>query len=338
MIRYSYQLKDFRNWLKGFSTLLNVPVTGGRIDIPPAMGEGYLLAANISPGISFVVMDFSLCEDLVFLRRRSTPYGLSLFFNQVTVSNFFSIREQRNSITDKNPNRANIFLSSTNYELEVTWSRNSRLKRVGIFFGPSFVNRCIKKDILLDLVVYTDNRLHNINKEPISFEYRQLLDDIFQSDAGSPLSHLLLHNRVLLLTEKFLHAFLSNDPLPQPSPGLRTKGKEKDIEALKNVERILTDNQLNKFPSINRLSRTAMMSSTKLKAKFKQLYGMKLYEFYNRHRLEQAKELLKTGNFSVKQVGMTIGFSNLSNFAKAFKKEFGILPKEMIRVSKDTKQ
>jgi AraC-like DNA-binding protein len=41
--------------------------------------------------------------------------------------------------------------------------------------------------------------------------------------------------------------------------------------------------------------------------------------------------LLKTGNFSVKQVGMTIGFSNLSNFAKAFKKEFGILPKEMLK-------
>ena len=325
MIRYSYQLKDFRSWLKGFSTLLNIPVIAGRIDIPPAMGEGYLLAANINPGISFVIMDFSLCEDLIFLRRKSTAPGLSLFFNQ------------QHSITDKNPNRANIFLSSTNYELEVSYSRNSRLKRVGIFFSPSFVSRCIKKDILFDLLAYADDRLHNINKEPISFEYRLLLDEIFQSDTGSPLSHLLLHNRMLQLTEKFLQTFLTNGPLPQPPPDLRTKGKEKDIEALMDIERILTDNQLNKFPSINRLSRMAMMSSTKLKAKFKQLYGMKLYEFYNRHRLEQAKELLKTGNFSVKQVGITIGFSNLSNFAKAFKKEFGILPKEMIRESKNTR-
>jgi len=74
-----------------------------------------------------------------------------------------------------------------------------------------------------------------------------------------------------------------------------------------------------------------MMSSTKLKSRFKQIYGMKLYEFYNRHRLEQAKEMLKTGNFSVKQVGVNIGFSNLSNFAKAFKKEFGFLPKEVLK-------
>ena len=58
---------------------------------------------------------------------------------------------------------------------------------------------------------------------------------------------------------------------------------------------------------------------------------MKLYEFYNRHRLQQAREMLKTGSYSVKQVGINIGFSNLSNFAKAFKKEFGLLPKEILK-------
>lgn len=331
MIRYAYQLKDFRQWLKGFSKLLNVPVTGGRIDIPSSLGEGYILAANINSGISYVVMDFSLREDLVLLRKKSSAYGLSLFFNQVTVSNFFSIREQSHSFTDKIPNRSNIFLSSTNYELEVTYSRNSQLKRVGIFFGPSFLSRGVKKDILVDLLVYADNRLRNINKEPISFEYRQLLEEIFTADTQSPISHLVLHNRILLLAEKFLHSFLTKAPPTRPDGNWRIKGKEKDVEALKNVERILSDSNLSRFPSIDTLSRTAMMSSTKLKAKFKQVYGMKLYEFYNRNRLEQAKEMLKTGNYSVKQVGVTIGFSNLSNFAKAFKKEFGILPKEVIK-------
>ena len=74
-----------------------------------------------------------------------------------------------------------------------------------------------------------------------------------------------------------------------------------------------------------------MMSSTKLKTKFKNVYGMKLYEFYNRNRLEKAKEMLQSGKYSVKEVGHDIGFSNLSNFAKAFRKEFGILPNEMLR-------
>ncbi|HTI07266.1 MAG TPA: helix-turn-helix transcriptional regulator [Puia sp.] len=331
MIRYAYQLKDFRSWLKGFSKILKLPVIAGTIQIPPPIGNGYIFAANINADISYVVMNFSLNDDLVFLRKKSSLYGLSLFFNQINVSDFFVIREPHNAITDKTAARSNIFLSSTNYDLEVTYSRSSRLKRVGIFFSPSFVSRCIKREILLDLLVYADNRLRNINKEPITFEYRQLLEDIFTVDRSSPLHHLLLQNRALLLSEKFLNTFLTKAPLLKETGGLKQRDKEKDIEALKDVERILSNNKLDKFPSIDMLSKTAMMSSTKLKTKFKQIYGMKLYEFYNRNRLEKAKEMLQTGKYSVKQVGLNIGFSNLSNFAKAFKKEFGILPKEILK-------
>ncbi|HXB92453.1 MAG TPA: helix-turn-helix transcriptional regulator [Puia sp.] len=331
MIRYSFQLKDFRNWLNGFGRLLGAPVIDGRIDIPPNLGEGWLFASNIRSGISYVVMNFSLKEDLVLQRKISTPVGLSLFFNQVNVNDLFSIREPLNFISDKAPHRSNVFLSSTGYELEVSWSRDSRLKRVGIFFEPAFINKAIKKNILRDLLLYTDNRLQNINKEPIGFEYRQILNDLFHSDRNSAVHHLVLHNRVMLLTEKFLHSFLNRTPIPITSVQKATKEIDKDLAALKDVERMLRDTRTNKFPSIERLSHTAMMSPTNLKAKFKKVYGMKLYEFFNRNRLEKAKEMLKTGEYSVKQVGVAIGFSNLSNFAKAFKKEFGILPKEINR-------
>ncbi len=331
MIRYTYQLNDFRSWLKGFSKLLKLPVVAGTIRIPPPIGNGYVQAVNINSDISYVVMNFSLNDDIVFLRKKSSLYGLSLFFNQVNISDFFVIREPHNTITDKSPGRSNIFLSSTNYDLEVTYSKQSKLRRVGIFFSPAFISRCIKKEILLDLLVYADNRLRNINKEPITFEYRQLLEDIFTADPASPVTHLLLQNRVLLLSEKFLHTFLTKAPLLKETGGLKQRDKEKDIEALKEIERILSNNKLDKFPSIDILSKTAMMSSTKLKTKFKQIYGMKLYEFYNRNRLEKAKEMLQTGKYSVKQVGLNIGFSNLSNFAKAFRKEFGILPKEILK-------
>ena len=331
MIRYVYQLKDFRSWLKGFGRALKLPVIAGKVQIPRPLGDGYLMAANINTDISYIIMNFSMNDDILFLRKKSSLYGLSLFFNQVSVSDFFMIREPLNSITDKSPNRSNIFLSSTNYDLEVTYSSGSRLKRVGLFFSPGFVSRCVKKDLLLDLLVYADRRLRNINKEPITFEYRQLLEDIFNADQQSPVSHLLIQNRVLMLTEKFLSAFLTKAPLLRENGGLTQRDKEKDLDALKDVERILSNNKLDKFPSIDLLSKTAMMSSTKLKTKFKQIYGMKLYEFYNRNRLEKAREMLQTGKYSVKQVGMNIGFTNLSNFAKAFKKEFGILPKELIR-------
>ncbi len=330
MIRYTYQLKDFRSWLKGFSRALDLPVVAGSIQIPPSLGEGSIVAANINADISYTIMNFSLQDELTFSRKKSSDYGLSLFFNQVTISEFFEISDDNQSIRDKGPARSNIFFSSTNYDLEVTYSKNSKIKRVGIFFSPAFVARALKKDILLDLQLYAKNRLSNIDHEPITFEYRQLLDEIFSADKRSPVSHLILQNRVLLLAEKFLSAFLTRLPRPGTTSS-RSKEKEKDIRALRDVELLLSSHKLDKFPSIEKLSKKAMMSTTKLKTKFKQVYGMKLYEFYNRNRLEKAREMLQTGHFSVKQVGYDIGFSNLSNFAKAFKKEFGVLPKDMLR-------
>ncbi|HLZ88517.1 MAG TPA: helix-turn-helix transcriptional regulator, partial [Puia sp.] len=205
------------------------------------------------------------------------------------------------------------------------------IKRIGIFFPADMLRQHLRKDILDDLFRYTDTHPTPSAKEPAPFEYRSVIEDVFSIDNASALSHLILHNRVLLLAEKFLNAFLTKAPFSLPDGKAWIKGKEKDLDALKSIVQILSDNQLNKFPSIESLSKTAMMSSTKLKSRFKQIYGMKLYEFYNRNRLEQAHEMLKTGDFSVKQVGINIGFSNLSNFAKAFKKEFGILPKEVLK-------
>jgi AraC-like DNA-binding protein len=222
-------------------------------------------------------------------------------------------------------------LSSTGHQQETTFANSSRLKGIGLYFPPSFLQRHVRKDILSDLLRCAEEHPATGYTEPISFECRQLLEDIFNADHSSPLFHLLLRNRTLLLAEKFLSSFLARANHSLPEGKLWAKGREKDLEALKSIVRILSDNQLSKFPSIEALSKTAMMSSTKLKSRFKQIYGMKLYEFYNRHRLGQAKEMLKTGNFSVKQVGVNIGFSNLSNFAKAFKKEFGVLPKEVLK-------
>ena len=307
MIRFSFQLNDFRHWLSDFSNLLNLPVSGGKMDFPPEFGEGFIHAVDDPRGFSYIIMDFSLNDDLIFFRLASPDTGLCLFFSP-------------------NPE-----LSSTTREEETHFPGNSRVKRVGLFFPAAFLRHHLHKTILGNLVQYAGNDAASSTNESIPFEYRSVLDDIFNADPRSPLFRLLLHNRIVLLMEKYLHSFLTKANFSLPDGKIWGRGKEKDLEALKGIVDILSDQQLNKFPSIDSLSRTAMMISTKLKTRFKQIYGMKLYEFYNRNRLEQAREMLKSGNYSVKQVGINIGFSNLSNFAKAFRKEFGLLPKEILK-------
>jgi len=307
MIRFSYQLHDLRHWLTDFSNLLHLPVKGNTLEFPDDIGEGTIHAAQLPTGFSYVVMDFTIKDDLVLFRRESTPGGLCLFFSPAP------------------------FLSATAREQETAFPKDTPIKRIGLFFPEEFLHRHVRKDILSDLFRYTDSHSVPPSREPAPFEYRSILEDIYSVDPKSVLTRFVLHNRILLLAEKFLNSFLTRASFSLPDGKAWIKGKEKDLDALKSIVQILSDTQLNKFPSIESLSKTAMMSSTKLKTRFKQIYGMKLYEFYNRNRLEQAREMLRTGEFSVKQVGINIGFSNLSNFAKAFKKEFGILPKEVLK-------
>ena len=82
-------------------------------------------------------------------------------------------------------------------------------------------------------------------------------------------------------------------------------------------------------PTIDELSRISAMSPTKLKNDFKNLYGFPIYVYYQKNRMIKAKALLLTSKYSIKEVGVMVGYSNLSHFANTFKKEFNILPSEV---------
>ncbi len=84
-------------------------------------------------------------------------------------------------------------------------------------------------------------------------------------------------------------------------------------------------------PNFSLLTKLALMSNTSLKTKFKKMYGITLYEYFQRTRMHRARILLLSHKFSVKQVGNQLGYSNLSNFTIAFKKEFHHLPHELIK-------
>jgi len=54
-----------------------------------------------------------------------------------------------------------------------------------------------------------------------------------------------------------------------------------------------------------------------------------VYEYFQKIRMQAAKDKLLSGDHSVKEVAMELGYSNLSNFTIAFKKEFGLLPSKI---------
>jgi AraC-like DNA-binding protein len=100
------------------------------------------------------------------------------------------------------------------------------------------------------------------------------------------------------------------------------------LKRMMQVESILTSDLAVPPPTIPDFARIAMMSETKLKNVFKAVYGLSIYEYYQKNRMLRARQLLRSKKYSVKEIGAALGFKNLSNFTIAYKKEFNVLPSE----------
>ncbi|WP_323751224.1 helix-turn-helix transcriptional regulator [Marinobacter sp.] len=74
------------------------------------------------------------------------------------------------------------------------------------------------------------------------------------------------------------------------------------------------------------LARIAAMSPSSLRTKFRATYGLSPFDYLRRYRLELARQYLSQG-FSVQQTAHKVGYRHSTNFATAFRREFGISPK-----------
>jgi AraC-like DNA-binding protein len=324
MVMYSFQLENFEKWLAGFAQRLNTIVKENILSIPAHLGEGTLLARNINPQFSYAVMNFRLNTDLE-LHRESGDQGFVISFNQVEVQKEIVVGHHQHIVADKRPYRNDIFLTDARDNAFLKLSAGSTVKRLLIFCSHDLAQHYLPQELFEKLAVFARDNSSSENPLFISLTHRTMLKELFEIKENDPLSQVRRLNGVIHLIEKFLHSFLR-----QEQAALPRMVKKSDLENMQHVEQILSS-RLEGFPSLESLAQEVYMSTSKLKNLFKQVYGHTLYDYYNKSRLQRAKELLINGQCSIKQAGSEIGFSNLSHFAKAFRKEFGLLPRDLVK-------
>lgn len=78
--------------------------------------------------------------------------------------------------------------------------------------------------------------------------------------------------------------------------------------------------------TIAELAHEVGLNEKKLKTGFRQQFGFPVHAFLQSARLSRAKELLAAGGISVTEVAQRVGYSNLSHFAKIYRRQFGTSP------------
>lgn len=103
--------------------------------------------------------------------------------------------------------------------------------------------------------------------------------------------------------------------------------KAGELKAIYNVRDALMG-KLNEPTPVEDLVKLAGMNEQKLRKLFTQIFGMGLYDYFQRIRMQEAARLLRDENLTVSETGYRLGFSNLSHFTRLFEQHIGAKPKK----------
>ena len=109
----------------------------------------------------------------------------------------------------------------------------------------------------------------------------------------------------------------------------RFLNSETDREKVAKARNILLQS-LGDPITIKELSRKVAMNECYLKKGFKEMFGSTIFEFYQSQRMEHAKYLLYEKGLNVTDVSIMLGYSSISHFSTAFKKQTGLKPCELL--------
>lgn len=146
------------------------------------------------------------------------------------------------------------------------------------------------------------------------------LKDFTQYRGG--LGYLFLESKIFELLSVYLSEVLELNILASGYISISKSDRDAIIEA----KRII-DSQLAFAPSCEELARKVSISTSKLTKGFSAMFGTSVHAYIIDQRLEKAASLLLESNLNVSQVAVLVGYSKPSNFAAAFKKKYGVIPK-----------
>lgn len=144
---------------------------------------------------------------------------------------------------------------------------------------------------------------------------------------------LLLSNAFFNIysTSKTENSFLTETQIEQVFPFNKNSllAKQNRISQEKITQYLISN--LNEATNIQKMADYFMVSKSFLSKKTKELTGNTIGELHDKLKIEQAKNMLLTGSFSLEQISSTLGFKNQNYFSAVFKKITGLSPRNWLK-------
>lgn len=80
--------------------------------------------------------------------------------------------------------------------------------------------------------------------------------------------------------------------------------------------------------TLERISKEVSLNKMALTSGFRRLFGMSVYDYLQKQRLERAYELLQDESYTIARVAEAVGYTHACNFSTAFRAHFGCTPQK----------
>ena len=153
---------------------------------------------------------------------------------------------------------------------------------------------------------------------PLSAEMQSILGSMERCSYQGHMQKLYLEARLI----EFL--LLQADGWGQRTPVL----PRRDVERI-HAAKAYIDLHYDQCCSITDLARRVGVNQQKLKTGFRELWGVTVFGYLSDKRMQEAWRLLRDEKMYVGEVADRVGYKHPHHFTAAFKRRFGVLPKEL---------
>ncbi len=327
MFRFDCTNTDYEELLNDLARKMRARVCDHQLVMPTDYGDGFINYLKLPNGLHAALYNLTWQKDWFFHTQKTSDEFYTLRFEELTARGQLVLNIDGQKIIERDTMKYMSYLSSSLCEWSYQGEAGAHIRGVSIIFSKRWLANYLDISSTEDaLAAYIDLKADNISIEPLDAQYRIWLNTICDTDSTDPLRVTIIQNRIMLMMERFFGNLLRK----MQNPALRVNLAPEDMRRVMHIESILTENIYQQPPPIQQLAKIASVSESKLKKDFKTLYNSPIYEYYQKVRMKAARDKLLTGEFSVKEVAMELGYANLSNFTVAFKKEFGLLPSTLL--------
>ncbi|WP_306350459.1 helix-turn-helix domain-containing protein [Flavobacterium sp. '19STA2R22 D10 B1'] len=317
--RYDIEL----DWVEPLAQRLGGYVEGNFIKTPEGIQSGCQYVTSINSGISAMLIDVTYNKDIWYKQRNlnNDLIGIQYYFNsqdvKIRLNDEFSKVEKRSS---------NISILDSVLDADFIMSKNTKQYLICIYITKALLKEHlvkIKKYESIIETIFNPKKNTFIRFDRMSHKSEMLINDLRKVEYENLNFEMTFKSTVYALLGDYLDS-LSNREI--------IVGKVRNDEIIKILESqtYLLKEIESVFPGIDILADKAGMSSTKYKQKFKKIIGLSPKVYFLNNKIELAKELLETSNYTIGEISEKLHYTNASYFANQFKEYFKILPKEFI--------